>query len=190
VKTPFAGVLLERLITPGTAVTPGTPMFVVSDLSTVWVAAELDEAHLSGAHVGRPVTVHVPAYPDAPFAGKVTYVGETVNPKTRRVTVRCEVANADGRLKPEMYATVQIGEGDPRPIVAVPSSAVQAIDGQSSVFVSESDGRFRVRPIEPGTERDGLVEVRRGLKAGDRVVTAGAFILKSELLKSTSDAGE
>lgn len=190
VRTPFGGVVLERLITQGTAVTPGTQMFVVSDLSTVWVLAEIDEAHLSGAQVGRPVTVRVPAYPSDSFTGTVTYISEMVNPKTRRLTVRCEVPNADGRLKPEMYATVAIGEGGPRSVVVVPSDAVQTVSGQPSVFVSEADNRFRVRPIEIGSERDGLIEVRRGVQEGDRVVIAGAFILKSELLKGAGTSGE
>lgn len=189
VKAPFGGVVLERLVTQGTAVNPGTPMFVVSDLSTVWVLAELDEAHLSGAQVGRDAVIRVAAYPTDVFNGKVTYISETVNPKTRRVTIRAEVPNPDGRLKPEMYATVQVGESEPRPVLAVPATAVQVVNGQASVFLAEADGHFRLRPVELGAERDGLTEVTRGLQAGDRVVKAGAFILKSELLKAP-DGGE
>jgi cobalt-zinc-cadmium efflux system membrane fusion protein len=189
VRTPFAGVVLERLVTQGTAVNPGTPLFVVSDLSTVWVIAELDEAHLSGARVGRPVSVRVPAYADDVFTGTVTYIGETVNPKTRRVTVRCEVPNPDGRLKPEMYATVQVGASDPRPVTAVPVGALQTVGGRPSVFVAEDETRFRLRAVEVGPERDGLTEIRAGLQAGERIATSGAFILKSELLKA-ADPGE
>lgn len=190
IRTPLAGIVLERFVTQGTAVTPGTPMFVVSDLSALWVLAEIDEAHLAQAQIGRPAVVRVAAYPHETFAATVTYIGETVNPKTRRVTVRCETPNSDGRLKPEMYATVEIGEGDPHPVVAVPATAVQTIDGQPSVFVSEAGGRFRVHPIEPGRERDGLVEVRRGLQADEAVVTTGAFVLKSELLTPAGGSGE
>lgn len=189
VKAPFSGVVLERLVTQGTAVNPGTSLLVVSDLSTVWVLAELDEAHITGAQKGRPASVRVAAYPTDVFNGTVTYVGETVNPKTRRVTIRIEVPNSDGRLKPEMYATVQVGESAPRPVLAIAATAVQTVNGQASVFVSEADGHFRLRPVELGAERDGLAEVTRGLQAGDRVATAGAFILKSELLKSP-DGGE
>ncbi|MFN7982264.1 MAG: efflux RND transporter periplasmic adaptor subunit [Vicinamibacterales bacterium] len=189
VTAPLSGIVLERLVTQGTAVTPGTPLFVVSDLSTVWVLAELDEAHLTGAQVGRAASVRVTAYPSEVFEGKVTYIGESVNPKTRRVTIRSEVPNADGRLKPEMYATVQVGESEPRPIIAIPAASVQSLDGQSTVFVSEAGGRFRARPVELGAERDGLVEVKRGLAEGDRVATSGAFILKSEMFKS-ADTGE
>lgn len=189
VTAPMSGIVLERLITQGTAVTPGMPLFVVSDLSTVWVLAELDEAHITGAQVGRSASVRVAAYPNEVFPGKVTYIGESVNPKTRRITIRVEVANPDGRLKPEMYATVQVGESEPRSILAIPAACVQSLEGQSTVFVNEAEGRFRARPVELGVERDGMVEVKRGLAEGDRVATAGAFILKSEMLKST-DTGE
>jgi cobalt-zinc-cadmium efflux system membrane fusion protein len=190
VLTPFAGVVLERLITQGTAVTPGMPMFVVSDLSTVWVLAELDEAHLAGAQIGRPVTLRLPAYPNESFTGKVTYIGETVNPKTRRVTVRCEIPNSNGRLRPEMYTTVEIGESEPRTTTVVPATAVQTLNGQPTVFISDGNDRFVPRPIDTGAERDGQIEVRRGVQPGERVVTAGAFVLKSEFLKSSADAGE
>lgn len=189
VTAPFAGIVLERLVTQGTAVNPGTQLFVISDLSTVWVLAELDEAHVSGAQIGRPASVRVAAYPTEVFQGKVTYVGESVNPKTRRITIRCEVPNPDGRLKPEMYATVQVGESAPREVVAIPASAVQTLSGQPSVFIAEADGRFRARAVELGAERDGLIDVKRGVQQGERVVSAGAFILKSELLKA-SDGGE
>lgn len=190
IRAPIAGVVLERLVTPGTAVTPGTSMFVVSDLSTLWVLAEVDEAHLARIRVGRDVGVRVAAYPDELFPGTVTYIDEMVNPKTRRVTVRCEVPNADGRLKPEMYATVAIGESDARRIIAVPKSAIQTVNGRTSVFVAEGSGRFRLRPIDIGSERDGLVEARSGLAAGERIVTSGAFALKAELLKAPDAAGE
>ncbi len=189
VKAPFGGIVLERLVTQGTAVNPGQQLFVISDLSTLWVLAELDEAHVSGAQIGRPASVRVAAYPTEVFQGKVTYIGETVNPKTRRITIRCEVPNPDGRLKPEMYATVQVGESAPREVVAIPASAVQTLSGQASVFIAEADGRFRARAVELGAERDGLIDVKRGVQQGERVVSAGAFILKSELLKA-SDGGE
>lgn len=185
VRTPFAGVVIERLVTSGTAVIPGSSMFVVSDLSSLWVLAELDEAHVAAARLGQPVTVRVPAYPNEAFEGKVTYVDEMVNPKTRRVTIRCEVPNRDGRLKPEMYATVEIGEGDLKTVTVVPSAAVQTINGQTSVFVRDGADHFTQKAVVLGPERDGLVEVRDGVRPGDTVVVTGAFVLKSELLKST-----
>ena len=113
VRAPFAGVVLERLVTTGTAVTPGAALFVVSDLSMLWALAEVDETMLARVAPQRAVHVRVSAYPDESFNGTVTFVGDTVNPKTRRIVVRCELPNPTGRLKPEMYATVTLDTGNP-----------------------------------------------------------------------------
>jgi cobalt-zinc-cadmium efflux system membrane fusion protein len=189
VKTPAAGVVLERLVTPGTAVTPGTPLYVVSDLSMLWALIEIDESLLSHVHVGQPVQVRVAAYPQVAFDGVVALIGDMVNSKTRRVTVRCTVKNADGRLKPQMYATAFIREGVPREVLTVPSQAIQTIEGRPTVFVAEPGGRFRPRAIETGRTFDTDVEVRTGLRAGEHIAVTGSFVLKSELLKSASVEG-
>jgi cobalt-zinc-cadmium efflux system membrane fusion protein len=183
VRSPIGGVVLERLVTQGTTVTPGTPLFVVSELSTLWAVAEIDESLLSRVKTGRPVQVTVAAYPNERFAGTITFIADVVNPKTRRITVRSTVPNPDGRLKPDMFATVALGEGEPRPMVVVPTAAVQVIDGQSVVFVAGPSGRFSLRPVALGADADGLVEVKSGLSGSDRIVVAGSFVLKSELLK-------
>jgi cobalt-zinc-cadmium efflux system membrane fusion protein len=186
VRSPIGGVVLERLVTPGTTVTPGTPLFVVSELSTLWAVAEIDESHLSRVRVGRPVEVQVAAYPDERFPGTITFIADVVNPKTRRITVRSTVPNVGGRLKPEMFATVALGESEPRPMIVVPQSAVQAIDGRPVVFIAEAGGRFRPQPVTLGADQDGLIEVRSGLAEGQPLVTSGSFVLKSELLKPAS----
>lgn len=188
VRSPITGTVLDRLVTPGTTVTPGAPMFVVSDLSTLWAVAELDESHLSRVHVGRPVEVRVAAYPDTMFSGAISFVGDRVNPKTRRITVRATIPNHDGRLKPEMYASMVLGESDARPVAVVPSSAIQTLDGKPIVFAVESDGRFRVRPVSLGGETPEAVEILSGLSVGDRIVARGGFVLKSELLKTSMQA--
>ena len=186
VTTPIAGVVLERLVTPGTAVTPGTPLYVVSDLSVLWALVEIDESLLSHVRVGQAMELGVAAYQAETFAGIVSLVGDTVNPKTRRVTVRCALKNADGRLKPQMYATAVIREHEPRQAVVVPVDAIQTINGRPTIFVAEPDGRFRPRAVDTGATIEGMVEVRSGLRAGERIAVAGSFVLKSELLKSTA----
>jgi membrane fusion protein, heavy metal efflux system len=183
VKTPIAGVVLERLVTTGTAVTPGTPLYVVSDLAALWALVEIDESLLSHVRVGQPMELRVAAYPDQTFAGTVALVGDTVNPKTRRVTVRCVMKNVDGRLKPQMYATAIIREREPRRAVVVPSDAIQTINGRPAIFVAEPGDRFRPRAVETGAAIDGMVEVRSGLREGEQIAVAGSFVLKSELLK-------
>jgi membrane fusion protein, heavy metal efflux system len=182
VRTPLGGVVLERMVTTGTAVTPGMPLFVVSDLHQLWAEAEVDELRLSSLAVGRPADVAVPAYPGDTFPARIVFIGDTVNPTTRRVVVRCLVPNDEGRLKPQMYATVGLGTGDTRRLTVVPSAAVQNVDGAPMVFVDEGGGRFTPRTVRTGAERNGLIEIAEGLAAGERVATTGSFLLKSQLL--------
>jgi cobalt-zinc-cadmium efflux system membrane fusion protein len=186
VRTPIAGVVLERLVTAGTAVTPGTPLFVVSDLSQLWAVAEVDEARLSTLVVGRTADVTVSAYPGARFPARVAFIGDTVNPSTRRVTVRCVVPNADRRLKPNMYASVSLGTGEPRRVVAVPAAAVQEMNGTRVVFVESASGRFLPRSIVTGEEENGRVEIEKGLAAGERVAVRGSFLLKSQAINTAA----
>lgn len=188
VRSPIGGVVLERLVTTGTTVTPGTPLFVVSELSTLWAIAEVDESHLAQVRTGRPVDVLVAAYPSERFAGTITFIADTVNPKTRRITVRSTIPNTDGRLKPEMFASVMLGEGEPRPMLVVPHAAIQTIDGRSTVFVEDAAGRYVARPVALGPEADGVVEVTSGLTEGETIVVDGSFALKAELAKAAAGA--
>jgi len=190
VRSPIGGVVLERLVTPGTTVTPGSPLFVVSELSTLWAVAEIDESLLSRVRTGRPVEVRVAAYPDESFAGTITFIADIVNPKTRRITVRSAVPNPDGRLKPEMFATVAMGDGEPRQMVLVPKASIQSIAGRTVVFVAETESRFAPRTVAIGAETDGLVEITSGLAAGERIAVGGSFMLKSELLKPAGEGGD
>lgn len=185
VRSPLAGVVLEKHVTAGTAVTPGTPLFVVSDLSVLWALAEIDETRLPLVGAGRPARVVVAAYPGQAFPGEVAFVGDAVNPKTRRVTVRCRVPNPKGLLKPEMYARVSLGEESPRPMVVVPAGAVQELEGKTCVFVAGPSGSFERREVSLGGTEEGWVEVTEGLKEGEKVASEGSFLLKSELLKGS-----
>jgi cobalt-zinc-cadmium efflux system membrane fusion protein len=189
VKAPFSGVVLDKKVTTGTAVTPGAPLFVVSDLSNLWAIAEVDETKLPLVRAGETAEVRVSAWPGEVFRGRVAFVGDAVNPKTRRVTVRCQVPNPAGRLKPEMYASISIGEGAPRPILAVPSRAVQEMDGRTVVFVAGAAGRFARREVTVGADAEGWVEVVSGLREGEAVASDGSFLLKSELMKGSEPEG-
>jgi cobalt-zinc-cadmium efflux system membrane fusion protein len=185
VRSPLDGVVLEKSITQGTAVTVGTPLFVVANLTELWAVAEIDETQLLQVQAGRPTELRVSAYPGEIFAGRISFVADMINPKTRRVTVRCQVPNADARLKPEMYATITLSAGDPREVLAVPSAAIQEIEGKPFVFVKTEAGSYERRDIAVGPEAEGWVEVRSGLKEGEAVATTGSFLLKSEMLKGS-----
>jgi len=185
VRSPLDGVVLEKSVTQGTAVTVGTPLFVVANLAELWAVAEIDETQLALVKAGRPTELRVSAYPGETFAGQISFVADMINPKTRRVTVRCQLPNADARLKPEMYATITLSAGEPREVLAVPSAAIQEIEGKPFVFVKTEAGSFERREIDLGPEDEGWVEVRSGLKVGEAVATTGSFLLKSELLKGS-----
>ncbi len=190
VTSPIEGVVLEKNVTTGTAVTAGMPLFVVSDLSSLWAIAEVDETRAPLIKEGLPVAIRVSGYPDRSFPGTITFVGDVINPKTRRVAVRCRVANKDGLLKPEMYASISLSEGAPHPILAVPASAIQDVDGKNAVFVVSTPGTFVKREVSPGTEAEGWTEVLSGVKEGEKIATKGTFLLKSELLKASQPAGD
>jgi cobalt-zinc-cadmium efflux system membrane fusion protein len=185
VRSPLKGVVLEKSVTQGTAVTVGSPLFVVADLTDLWAVAEIDETELPLVEAGRDVEIRVAAYPGETFGGRVTFVADTVNPKTRRVTVRCQVPNADGRLKPEMYAALTLSAGEPREVLAVPAGAIQEVRGRPILFVRTAEGSYERRDVAVGSEVDGWVEVRSGVSEGEAVATTGSFLLKSELLKGT-----
>ncbi|MGE3705609.1 MAG: efflux RND transporter periplasmic adaptor subunit [Vicinamibacterales bacterium] len=186
IQAPFSGALIERQVSPGTAVTPGTALFVLSDLSSLWVTAEVEERLSTRIKPGLPVEVQVSAYPGEVFTGTLTMVGDVVNPATRRVTIRCEVANADGRLKPQMFARVTLTSETPRRMLVIPARAVQEMEGQTVVFVRDRD-RFLRRPIVVGPAIENMVEVISGADEDDPIAVSGAFLIKSELLKQPEE---
>lgn len=186
-RAPIGGTVIERLATEGMAVTPGTALLVISDLSRVWVMAEIDEKLVGRVETGRDAVIETPAYPGEKFTGTLTAVGDVVNPSTRRVTLRIETGNADRRLKPQMFVTVTLGGSVPRQMLVVPSRAVQAMDGEQVVFVRTAPDRFARRSVTIGTDVGGEVEIVSGLSEGEAVATAGAFLLKSELMQPSGD---
>jgi len=187
VRAPIGGTVIERLASEGMAVTPGTPLLVISDLSRVWVLAEIDEKLLGRLVTGREAVIATAAYPGEQFAGTLTAIGDVVNPTTRRVTLRVEAANRDRRLKPQMFVTVTLGGSAPHRVLVVPSRAVQSLEGEQVVFVRTAADRFERRSVTTGLDVNGEVEIVAGLSEGDVVATAGAFLLKSELMKPAGD---
>ena len=184
VTAPFAGTVIEKKVTLGEQATPSEPMFTVADLSRVWIQAALPEAALAKVRVGANAKVTVPAYPGETFSGKVSHIGAMLDKDTRTIAARIEVANADGRLKPEMFATATIeAGGDKREVIALPDAAVVLLEGKPTVFVFEQ-GAYEAREVEPGERIGGRTVLKSGVKAGDQVVTSGAYALKARKLKS------
>lgn len=186
VKAPAAGIVMKRDITPGASVTPGDNMFLISDLSSVWVMAEVPEKNLSLLKIGAAVEIKVAAYPDESFTGRIARLGETLNAETRTIEVRCLVENRAGKLKPEMYASISLGGvsvGEKRPALMVNSAALQDMDGQTVVFVAKDQNQLERRVVKIDRKQGDWVEVLSGLSRGERVVTAGSFQLKTEFQK-------
>ena len=190
VTSPLTGVVLEKSVTAGTAVTPGMQLFVVSDLSTLWALAEVDETKLARLTIGLPVEIRVAAYPGEVFPGAIIFIGDTLDPKTRRITVRCRVPNTAERLKPQMYTTLSFGESEQHTMLAIPSQAVQELDGKTVVFVADPQGAFTAKEVTLGTEADSWIEVLSGMQPGERLVTTGGFLLKSQLSKAAAGDSE
>jgi cobalt-zinc-cadmium efflux system membrane fusion protein len=185
VRAPASGVVLMRQVTPGAVVQASGDLYVICDLSTIWVMAAVQEEYLSKVREGMVVRVKVQAYPEHAFVGRVTKIDEKLDRETRTVQVRVEVDNRRGLLKPEMYAGVEMEAGGSEAGLYVPQVAVQDVNGQPTVFVEQAAGRFEARAVEPGRALEGMVQIQRGVKAGERVVGGGSFILKSQLLKAT-----
>lgn len=184
ITAPAAGTLLQRRVSIGTVVERSSELFVVTDLSTLWMIAAVSEEHLPRLRVGMPVRIQVQAYPDRSFPGKVARLAEELDPTTRTIMARVEIPNPSGLLKPEMYATAELELGGSEPAIFVPQTALQEINGHPSVFVRVSEERFEARPIELGRLIGSSRQVTSGLKAGELVVSQGSFILKSLMLQS------
>lgn len=183
IKAPAAGVVMKRDITPGASVNPGDNLFFISDLSNVWVMAEVPEKHLASLKVGAAVQIKVAAYPEETFAGKIARLGETLNAETRTIEVRCLVENRAGKLKPEMYATIGVAIGETRSALMVNGAALQEMNGETVVFVAKDQNQFEKRVVKVERKLGDLVEVLSGLSRSERVVTAGGFQLKTEFQK-------
>ena len=182
VPSPISGVVIQRAIGVGQnlgSVTNGgsTAAFVVSDLSTVWLVGALREADSTLARLGQPIEVRVAALPERVLAARVDYISPTVDPVSRRVTVRATIPNPDGVLKAEMFASFSLATGGEASAVGVPVEAVIYEADTARVWIVRRDRLLELRQVRVGETRNGLVEVTSGLAPGDRVVTGGALFI-------------
>ncbi|WP_431269247.1 efflux RND transporter periplasmic adaptor subunit [Dankookia sp. P2] len=179
--SPMDGVVLEKTALQGMRFAPGDALYRIADLSTVWLLADVFEQDLGLVAPGQEASIAMTAYPDRRLAGKVTFVYPTLNAATRTARVRIEIPNPEQLLKPDMYATVEIAAllGS-APVVAVPDSAVLDSGTRQVVLVERSPGRYEPRAVQTGRRADGQVEIRQGIRAGDRVVVGANFLIDAE----------
>ncbi|MDD2721604.1 MAG: efflux RND transporter periplasmic adaptor subunit [Gallionella sp.] len=175
-----SGVVLEKRAVQGMRFMPGESLFQIADLSSVWVLAEVPESEIGRVKQGGAAQVEIGAYPDRQFKGTVTFIYPTMNPATRTVQVRIELANPGGLLKPAMYASVILPVGDSREVLTVPTSAVIDSGTRQVVLVQQGEGRFAPRNVRLGNRSGEYVEVQQGLTEGERVVTSALFLIDAE----------
>ena len=182
-KAPIDGVIIERNATVGELVDKGREVFTISDPTQLWAIAEIKERDIAAVKVGQEATFTVLPYPQELFRGKVILVGNQVEAASRTLEVRIGVDNADGRLKPGMFADVGIVTTILDNVLLIPDSALQTDGDSQIVFVALDGNKFEKRVVKLGEEQQGRVQVLAGLKAGEQIATEGSFILKSEMLK-------
>lgn len=177
VRAPFAGVLGVRQVSPGALLSPGTPITTLDDVTPIKLDFAVPEQFISALSRDQRVVARAAAYPGETFTGKVTNVSSRVDPVTRAITVRAEIANEDKRLRPGMLLTVEVINNE-RLAIAAPEGAIIPVGEDQFVFVVKSDNTVERRQITLGLRRPGVVEVLSGLKAGEFVVTAGTMRLR------------
>ncbi len=182
-RSQIPGVVVERNVLVGQEVRSdgATPLITVASLDSVWVLGDAYEQDLGLVNEGAKVSVRVPAYPGETFAGRVKHIGEVVDPNTRTVKIRCVVDNPGHRLKPEMYAKMDVETPGGIKLITVPSKAVLN-DGDKAMVVVATEGNvFRTRIVQVGPEVESNVRIISGLTSGEKIVTSGAIFMKQEI---------
>lgn len=182
-RSPLAGIVSERQVNAGSQVRPdaANPLFVITEPQHLWVLVDLPERQLGKIKIGQPVLVESDAYPDEVFHGKVTVIGESLDPVTRRIQVRCYVNNAQLKLKPEMFARVTPIADKGADLPRIPNTALLTQGLYSYLFVEKSPGVLQRRRVSLATQDRDYSYVKEGLSPGERIVTSGALLLNSEL---------
>ncbi len=189
VRAPFAGEIIERSAVRGALVEAGKPLFTLADRSTMWAMLNLPETALSRVRVGQPVELSVDSLAGQTFTGTLTWVSAEVDERTRLARARAEIPNPTGVLRSRMFARARILTRQADGALLLPAAAVQRVNGKPLVFVQVAPDLYEARAVQLGATHNGQVEVVTGVQAGDPVVVAQAFTVKSQLLISRLGAG-
>lgn len=176
---PITGEAVERLCAPGQVIQAGqTQCFTISNMSTVWVLANVYENQLAYVHVGDPVTIKTDAYPDV-FSGRISYMGAALDPTSHTLQARIDTKNPGGKLRKDMYVTAVVAAGEIKNALVVPDSAVlRDAENEPFVYVQTGENQFARRPVKLGDSSDGKTQVVSGLQPGDRVAGEGSLFLQ------------
>jgi RND family efflux transporter MFP subunit len=179
-RSPASGIVTEKKALQGMRFMPGEMLYQVTDLSSVWVLADVFEQDIGLVKTGAKASVKINAYPGKAFEGKITYVYPTLKAETRTVPVRIELANPGHLLKPAMFSQVEVQVGAKAPVLTVPDSAVIDSGTRRIVLVQLAEGRFEPREVKLGSHSENYVEVQEGVKEGELVVVAANFLIDAE----------
>lgn len=184
VRAPLAGRVEERHVVPAARLTAGKPLYTLADTRQMRVSAEIHERDWKALDLtpGEQLTIRVPALAEAAFTAKVRYIGSQVSPDSRSVPLVADIVNDTGKFKPGMFVWVEVPLTAGKQALIVPPGAIMRHDDQSFVFVPEGKNTFRRVDVQTGLESSEAIEILSGLKAGEKVIDQGAFVLKSELL--------
>lgn len=194
IKAPFDGTVIDKNVVLAERVGPDTMMFQVADLSSVWVQADIYQKDLPKIQgLGDTLRFRVTSLADTTYdhihEAKIFYQGDVLDEQTRTMRLRAVLENTDRHLKPGMFAEVQLPGDAISDVVTVPASALLEVEGQDVVFVQTGTEQFEKRSVTVGAQSDGAIQIREGLRPGDKVVVAGGFALKSELMKGSISHG-
>lgn len=173
------GTVISRKVNLGQVVQPAEELFIIADLSHVWVVAEVPEQQIDLIQVGEEVLVEIPALANKQYKAKLIYEGDVVNPQTRTVTVRSDLENINREIKPDMLVSMLI-KSSPQPKLAVPLQSIVRENDTTYVYVQLTANKFRLREVELGAEYDGMVTINNGVSEGEMVVADGAFHVNNE----------
>jgi Cu(I)/Ag(I) efflux system membrane fusion protein len=180
IDSPFSGIVMNIGAREGDRITPETELYMIVDLSRIWVLADLYESDMPWVRVGDMANMQVSDIPGRVFSGKVSYIYPYLDAKTRTVKVRIELDNPELALKPDMYANVDVQTDRQVDAIVVPSEAILRTGTRNLVFVQRAPGKFEPRKVTLGVSSNGETQITDGLKAGEIVVTSGQFLLDSE----------
>lgn len=180
--TPHGGIVLERSINIGEIVDPSKILFIIDDIDTLWLVADIFEQDIDKVQAGQNISFTVDSFPKEIFYGRLDFVAGTMNQETRTLPVRAEITNVGLKLKPKMFARMKIF-ADKKTTLCVPSSAIQDAGSKKVVYIPIGKNKFREQVVRTGDEAAGLTEIIAGLKEKESVVAEGAFLLRAALIK-------
>lgn len=189
IRAPRAGLVIERTINPGELNDGSKELFTLANLSQVWLVANVFEKDVESIKKGQEAIVSLDSYPEHPFPAKIVWVGDTINPATRTLPVRANVANPNFLLKPNMFARIKISVGKVD-VLLVPRSAVIQKGDRQLVFVPITDDTYQERDVQTGTSDANDIEIRSGLSLGERVVSNGGIALLGTAMKTAEGRGD